>query len=85
MELALGVHAANNIFGALFVTFEGSVLATPALFKVKEINPLMANIFGVIACILFILLMTKILDWKDWSKLYGKTKKPEGNITLAEE
>jgi membrane protease YdiL (CAAX protease family) len=85
MELALGVHAANNIFGALFVTFEGSVLATPALFKVKEINPLMANIFGIIACVLFILLMANILGWKDWTKLYGKIKKSEENIILAEE
>ncbi len=72
IELALGVHAANNIFGALFITFEGSVLATPAMFKVKEIDPVTGNIVAIVSSILFILLMAWLLKWTNWTKLYGK-------------
>jgi membrane protease YdiL (CAAX protease family) len=32
LEAAIGVHAANNMFAALFINYEGSVLSTPSLF-----------------------------------------------------
>ncbi len=32
LEAAIGVHAANNMFAAIFVNYEGSVLPTPSLF-----------------------------------------------------
>lgn len=32
LEAVIGVHAANNIFAAVFVNYEGSVLPTPSLF-----------------------------------------------------
>ena len=32
LEAAIGVHAANNLFAAIFVNYEGSVLPTPSLF-----------------------------------------------------
>ncbi len=38
-ELALGVHAANNLFTALFANFEGSALQTPALFTASGFDP----------------------------------------------
>jgi membrane protease YdiL (CAAX protease family) len=38
-ELALGVHAANNLFTALFANFEGSALQTPSLFTASGFDP----------------------------------------------
>ena len=32
LESAIGFHAANNTFAAVFVNYEGSVLPTPSLF-----------------------------------------------------
>ncbi len=73
LELALGVHAANNIFGALFVTFEGSVLSTPAIFRVKEIDPVAGNIAGIAMCIVFLFIVSRIFDWNNWGqKLFGE-------------
>ncbi|MEL6720667.1 MAG: type II CAAX endopeptidase family protein [Bacteroidota bacterium] len=77
LELALGVHAANNIFGALFVTFEGSVLSTPALFKVQEINPLVGTIMTLVFSALFLFIASKKYGWTDWSKTYGEVKREE--------
>jgi uncharacterized protein len=38
-ELALGVHAGNNLFTALFANFKGSALASPSLFTVTTLDP----------------------------------------------
>ena len=40
LELALGAHAANNLFVALFVNFESSALQTPALIQSNRFDPL---------------------------------------------
>ncbi len=45
LELALGAHAANNLFSALFVNYVDSPLTTPALFT----NPTLDAAFGLIA------------------------------------
>jgi membrane protease YdiL (CAAX protease family) len=39
IELAIGMHAANNAFLATFVTFSASALQTDALFEILQINP----------------------------------------------
>ncbi len=39
LELALGVHAANNLFAALLANYPGSVMPTPALFTVNTLDP----------------------------------------------
>ncbi|MCP5094149.1 MAG: CPBP family intramembrane metalloprotease [Chloroflexi bacterium] len=40
MELALGIHAANNMFTAVFANYTDSVLQTESIFTITEINPL---------------------------------------------
>lgn len=63
LELALGIHAATNIYGALFVTFKGSALQTPALFRISEMNiPLMLGAFFVMA-MLFIVVTGRKYQW----------------------
>ena len=35
LESAIGVHAANNTFAAIFINYENSVLPTPSIWQVK--------------------------------------------------
>ncbi len=77
LELALGIHAATNIYSAVFVTFSSSALQTPALFKMAEVNiNLMLPIFFVAAAV-FILICSKKYGWKDWTRCYGPVEREE--------
>jgi len=40
LELAIGVHAVNNMFLALVANYEGSALMTEAIFTARELDPL---------------------------------------------
>ncbi len=71
LELALGIHAATNIYGALMLSFEGSVLQTPAIFRLKTVNvDFMIPAFLVLS-LLFLYIFAKKYKWKDWHKIYG--------------
>jgi uncharacterized protein len=39
LELAIGVHAVNNVFLALIANYEGSALATESVFTARELDP----------------------------------------------
>jgi membrane protease YdiL (CAAX protease family) len=59
-ELALGIHAGNNLFAALIVTFPDSALPTPAIFYTTHFDPLYSLITQIAACLLFYLI---VLIW----------------------
>ena len=69
LEIALGVHAANNIYSATVVTFPSSALPLPALFSLKEYDASGAPVYMLIFGTIFILLMSKKYGWKNWKKL----------------
>jgi len=66
-ELALGVHAANNLFTALFANFEGSALQTPALFTASGFDP-WYNLFGSAMALLVLYLV------------FGRAARPEAQL-----
>lgn len=52
LELAIGVHAVNNVFLALVANYEGSALSTESLFTAAELDPvysLFALVIGGLA------------------------------------
>lgn len=52
LELAIGLHAVNNVFLALLANYEGSALATESVFTATELDPhysLVALIIGSFA------------------------------------
>lgn len=57
VELAIGVHAANNLLAALLVTFPESSLQTPALFQTNQYNPTISLVGTIIFCALFYLVV----------------------------
>lgn len=60
IEAAIGVHAANNMFAAIFVNYEGSALPTPSLFMSKTNANIDAPILVMtLVAIAFILYKTR--------------------------
>ncbi|MFN2265725.1 MAG: lysostaphin resistance A-like protein [Anaerolineales bacterium] len=57
IELAIGMHAANNLMAGLLVTFPESVLPTPAILTTTHFDPLFSLIAEIIMCALFYLLV----------------------------
>ena len=71
-ELALGIHAATNIYGVTIVSFSGAALETPTLFKVEELNAELMLVAAFVACLIFLFIVAKKYRWSDWSKLWKK-------------
>ncbi|MEN3324181.1 CPBP family intramembrane glutamic endopeptidase [Mariniflexile soesokkakense] len=77
MELALGFHAANNLFTALLVTADWTAFQTHSILKDMSdptemgFTEIFMPVFIVFPILLFIL--SKIYKWTDWKeKLFGK-------------
>ncbi|WP_420632154.1 CPBP family intramembrane glutamic endopeptidase [Candidatus Leptofilum sp.] len=56
-ELAIGVHAANNLYAALFANYTNSALQTESIFLVTELNPLYALLSFWAEAIIFYLVL----------------------------
>lgn len=69
IEVAWGAHAANNILLSLFFTHKASVLQTPAIFEVLNINP-WNDAIGIIICALIFFFWAKsVFKWKNIDKM----------------
>lgn len=78
-ELALGIHAINNIVAATLVTSNWMVFQTDALFidnSEPNVNLLMyLPVF--IGYPIYLLILSKKYGWKNWKeKLFGRIEKP---------
>lgn len=68
LELALGIHLANNLYASLMVTFPGSALTSPAIFSVKTYDPALGLIGFVVMAVLFLLILsTSRRRWLTWT------------------
>jgi CAAX protease family protein len=72
LELSLGLHAANNIYSTLFVTYAGGALQTSAIFKTEELDQQLMLMGWLAVSAVFIFLAAKKYNWKNWGKLLGK-------------
>ncbi len=57
LELALGMHLANNFYAALLVTFPSSALTTPALFTIQEYNAGATMVAFFVICAVYLALL----------------------------
>ena len=71
IELAIGVHAANNLAAGLLVTFPESVLPTPAILTTSQFEPLFSLISQIVLCILFYVL---VFVWVGGAKRSAKVE-----------
>ncbi|MBK8054057.1 MAG: CPBP family intramembrane metalloprotease [Saprospiraceae bacterium] len=72
LELALGVHAATNIFGATLFTYEGSVLQTDSLFITHQIDPSMMTFTFLIGALTFIVICKYKYNWPEWNFIFTR-------------
>lgn len=63
LELAWGVHTANNLFLSLFITHESSAIQTDALLFQKEMYPVFDLITLIGIAIIFIAVCWKVFKW----------------------
>ncbi len=57
LELAIGVHAANNLFAVLVMNYAGSALPAPSLFTAAEIDPVASLVSFVVVAAAFYWIM----------------------------
>ncbi|WP_440121953.1 lysostaphin resistance A-like protein [Tenacibaculum sp. Ill] len=79
-ELALGLHAINNIVAAFLVTTDWTVFQTDALFVDTSDPSVGIEMFLPVFILypLMLLLFSKKYGWKNWKeKLFGNIEKPE--------
>ena len=89
LELALGFHAANNLFTALLVTADWTAFQTYSLYKdmsdpgVMGFMEIIFPVFIIFPIVTFI--FAKKYKWTDWSgKLFGKVEKPREDYKILE-
>ena len=63
IEIAMGAHAANNVFLSIFVTQQSSTLQTPAIFEQQQVYPWTDFLSLVIISVIFIALMGIFNRW----------------------
>lgn len=79
LELAIGVHIATNFYGAVFMSYESSVLQTDSIWRMQEVNPwMMASIF-IVSGAIFLWLSYKMFDWPSFAKLRDRIQLDETN------
>ena len=53
LELAVGLHAVNNVFLALIANYEGSALTTESIFTARELDPVYSLVTMIIGTFVF--------------------------------
>ena len=80
IELALGLHASNNIVAAFLVTTDWTVFQTDALF-VDKTEPSVSLLMFVPVFVLYpimLLWFSKKYNWKNWKEnLFGNIEEPK--------
>lgn len=87
LELALGFHAANNLFGVLLVTYDWGALQADAIFKniaVVEgavLSEILVPVFIIFPILIFI--FSKLYRWTNWKeRLFGKVMDKEEFLAI---
>lgn len=60
LELPIGIHAANNVYSFLIVSYPDSVLPSPSIFSLSELNFPLMIVGWVITVIIYVFLANKI-------------------------
>ncbi len=70
LEIALGIHFANNLFGALFVSFDGSALQTPTMFRSLEMDMEFMLVGWFVVVLIFLGIAQMKYKWTNWGKIF---------------
>jgi membrane protease YdiL (CAAX protease family) len=84
LELALGIHAATNIMGAVLFSYDGGAMQTDSLFTTSDINPWQVTLLFILGATLFLIICSKKYHWLGWSALFTEIRKPQSMIQEEE-
>jgi membrane protease YdiL (CAAX protease family) len=70
LEMAFGLHAVNNIYATVFVSYSGSVLNTPSLISSEQDNTTYMAIAFLVASAIFLLVAKSVFKWKSFRWLF---------------
>jgi membrane protease YdiL (CAAX protease family) len=65
LELALGAHAANNLYSFIFANYTITVLPTPSLFTITVLDPVYSVLAALLGMVIFVLVFVGPLWEKD--------------------
>lgn len=77
LELALGIHAATNFTGAVFIGYENAAVQTESLFVHTNLSPYVATIGFIIISIIFILIAKFKYKWGSFVKIFEQIDQSE--------
>ena len=83
LEVAIGAHAANNLWGALVVSFPGSVLDTPALLRMEGVPVSVMAVLGGATALTALVVLGILLDWKGRWRALGRVEEPPRRLAAA--
>ena len=79
LELALGIHAATNIYSAVLVSYDAGALQTDALFH-SSADMVDSSVYSFIAfAVVFTIMLSRIYKWKNWNRLWERIE-PEMDL-----
>lgn len=70
LELALGIHAATNMYGTIVSSYGGGVLQTDSLMRTQTINPYYMTIGFVVSAGLCFYVFSKKYQWPNISEIF---------------
>jgi uncharacterized protein len=70
LEMAFGLHAVNNIYASVFVSYSGAVLNTPSLISSEQNNTTYMTIAFVVAAAIFLLVAKTVFKWNSFRWLF---------------
>ena len=81
LEIPLGIHAANNIYASVLVTYSGGALQTDAILKMTVLDKSFMFAGWLFMSVIFMIIIAKKYQWTNWHKLAGKIdfKKPDND------
>lgn len=77
IEVAAGAHTINNAFLSVMITQKSSALQTDSVFEQLEVYPWTEFSMLLIMGLLFILIMKKLLGWKNFRLLFARVEEKE--------
>ena len=72
LEIPIAIHITNNMYGALLVSFEGSVFSTATIFKVERIELSTMLIGWSLMLVMYIIVLQLRYKWTNWKIVFEK-------------
>ncbi|QQS66241.1 MAG: CPBP family intramembrane metalloprotease [Chlorobiota bacterium] len=82
IELAIGMHAASNIYSLSIINYKNSAIPTNSFFNAIEINPQYSFYLGILSYVLILVICYYLFKWEEIRKNLSKIEIEENLIPL---